>query len=118
MKIAKWQVTGLLFGLLFVGCGVAAESKYQQDTIAKQEVKQQKMQMKQRGMKQKAKSYGEVVLEQAETLDLTDEQLGKIMRIQMTNKKDPQRIVRPTPQEHEKGIKGFAESYRRWSFDP
>ena len=40
--------------------------------------------MKQKGMKEKAKSYSAIVLEQADVLNLTDEQLGKIMRIQMT----------------------------------
>ena len=44
-------------------------------------------------MKQKAKSYSAVVLEQAEALDLTDEQLGKIMRIQMTNKKTRKELL-------------------------
>lgn len=43
--------------------------------------------MKQKGMKEKAKSYSSIVLEQAEVLNLTDEQLGKIMHIQMTRKK-------------------------------
>ena len=111
-------MTGLLFGLLFVGCGIAAESKYQQGTITKQEAKQQKMekkkqkreekqqmQMKQRGMKQKAKSYGEVVLEQAEALDLTDEQLGKIMRIQMTNKKTRKELIDQPHKSMKKALK-------------
>ena len=44
-------------------------------------------------MKKKAKSYSAVVLEQAEVLELTDEQLGKIMRIQMNNKKTRKKLL-------------------------
>jgi len=119
MTISKWQVTGLLFGLLFVGSVVAVESKYQQDTTAKQEEKlrqmekkqqkkeekQQKMEMKQKGMKQKVKSYGEVVLEKTEDLDLTNEQLGKIMRIQMTNKKTRKELIDQPHKSMKKALK-------------
>jgi Spy/CpxP family protein refolding chaperone len=44
-------------------------------------------------MKHKVKSYGEVVLEQTEVLDLTDEQLGRITRIHMTNKKIRKKLL-------------------------
>ena len=49
--------------------------------------------MKQKGMKEKAKSYSAIVLEQAEVLNFTDEQLGKIMRIQMTYKKTRKELL-------------------------
>ena len=93
-------MTGLLFSLLFLGSSIASAeykpySNTEQDTKQqkmekrqkKREAKQDKKEMKQKGMKEKAKSYSAIVLEQAEALNLTDEQLGKIMRIQMTHKK-------------------------------
>ena len=58
----------------------------------KREEKQEKK-MKQKGMKEKAKSYSAIVLEQAEVLNLTDEQLGKIMRIQMNYKKTRKELL-------------------------
>lgn len=100
MKITKSQMTGILFSLLFLGTSIVS-AEYKPYTNAEQDTKQQKMEkrqqkkkeqqekkaMKQKGMKEKAKSYSAIVLEQAEVLDLTDEQLGKIMRIQMNHKK-------------------------------
>ncbi|OQK17795.1 hypothetical protein AU255_08015 [Methyloprofundus sedimenti] len=100
MKITKSQMTSILFSLLFFGCSIAS-AEYKPYTNTEQETKQQKMEkrqqkreakkekkeMKQKGMKEKAKSYSAIVLEQAEVLNLTDEQLGKIMRIQMNHKK-------------------------------
>ncbi len=105
MKIAKWQVTGLLLGLLFMGYGVAAES-----VDSKQEVKQQKIEKKQKkGMKHKVKSYGEIVLEQTEALDLTDEQLGKIMRIQMANKKPRKELLDQPHKSMKKALKALRD---------
>lgn len=100
MKITKLQITGLLFSLLLLSSGIAS-AEYKPYTDAEQGIKQQKMEkrqqkreakqdkkeMKQKGMKEKAKSYSAIVLEQAEVLNLTDEQLGKIMRIEMNHKK-------------------------------
>ena len=106
MKITKSQITGLLFSLLFLGSNIASaeykpytnteqETKPQQmeKRQKKREAKQEKKEMKQKGMKEKAKSYSAIVLEQAEVLNLTDEQLGKIMRIQMTYKKTRKELL-------------------------
>jgi len=107
MKLTKLKISSILFTMLFLGNSIASaeykaytdkeqdsqqqKSERRQSTkINKQsqkENKQDKKEMKQKGMKQKAKSYSAIVLEQAEVLNLTDEQLGKIMRIQMNHKK-------------------------------
>jgi len=123
MKISIWQVTVLFFGLLSLGSNIAAEPKYQQDTMTRQEAREQKMEkrkqkreekqvkkeMKQKGMKKKVKSYGEVILEQAEVLDLTDEQLGKIMRIQMTNKKPRKKLLDQPHKSMKKALKALRD---------
>ena len=99
-------MSAFLFSLLFLSSNIAS-AEYKPYTSTEQEIKQKKIEkrqqkweekqdkkeMKQKGMKQKAKSYSAVVLEQAEALDLTDEQLGKIMRIQMTNKKTRKELL-------------------------
>lgn len=107
MKLTKLKISSILFTMLFLGNSIASaeykpytdkeqdiqqqKSERRQSTkINKQsqkENKQDKKEMKQKGMKEKAKSYSTIVLEQAEVLNLTDEQLGKIMRIQMNHKK-------------------------------
>ena len=123
MKISIWQVTVLFFGLLSLGSNIAAEPKYQQDTMTRQEAREQKMEkrkqkreekqvkkeMKQKGMKKKVKSYGEVILEQAEVLDLTDEQLGKIMRIQMNNKKNRKKLLDQPHKSMKKALKALRD---------
>jgi len=106
MKTTKSQMTGILVSLFVFGSGVA-NAEYKPYTNVEQDLKQQRMEkpqnkwkekqekrdkkdkkeMKQKGMKEKAKSYSAIVLEQAEVLNLTNEQLGKIMRIQMNHKK-------------------------------
>ena len=100
---------GLLFSLLFLSSSIAS-AEYKPYANTEQDTKQQKMeeilkqwdekqekkekkQMKRKGMKEKAKSYSAIVLEQAEVLNLTDEQLGKIMRIQMTHKKTRKELL-------------------------
>ncbi len=120
MKITRSQITSLLFSLLFISCSIAnAEYKpyteqdtkqqkmeeRQQKREAKREEKQEKKEMKQKGMKQKVKSYSEVLLEQAETLELTDQQLGKILRIQMTNKKTRKELIAKPHKSMKKALK-------------
>ena len=94
---------GLLFSLLFLSSSIAS-AEYKSYANTEQDTKQQKMEerqkkreekkeMKRKGMKEKAKSYSAIVLEQAEVLNLTDEQLGKIMRIQMTHKKTRKELL-------------------------
>ena len=116
MKITKPQITSLLFSLLFLSCSIAnAEYKpyTEQDTKQqkmeerqqKKEDKKEDMKMKQKGMKQKVKSYSEVVLEQAKALELTDQQLGKILRIQMTNKKTRKELLAKPHKSMKKALK-------------
>ena len=123
MKISIRHLSVLLIGLLFFAGGVTAAPTYQQDGMTKQERKEQRMEkrkqkkeekqdkkeMKQKGMKKKVKSYGEVVLEQAEVLDLTDEQLGKIMRIQMTNKKPRKELLDQPHKSMKKALKALRD---------
>ncbi len=111
MKISKWSVISIVLSLLFLSSNIAnAEyktftNKEQNTKQQKREEKQEKKEMKQKGMKKKVKSYGEVVLEQAEILGLTDEQLGKIMRIQMTNKKLRKGLLDQPHKSMEKALK-------------
>ena len=105
MKLTKSQIAGILFSLLFFNS--IARAEYKPYTDAEQVTKQQKMEkrqqkreekqekkeMKRKGMKEKAKSYSAIVLEQAEVLNFTDEQLGKIMRIQMNYKKNRKKLL-------------------------
>ncbi len=85
MKTTRWQVTCLILGLVFIGGGVAAEPQPQKAaTGAKQEMKQHKMHGR---MMHHMQGYAGVVIKQAEALGLTDKQLGKIVRIQMAEKK-------------------------------
>ena len=107
----------LLVSLLFLSNIASAEYKPYNNT--EQETKRQKMEkrqqkrddkkeekkMKQKGMKQKVKSYSEVILEQAETLELTDQQLGKILRIQMTNKKTRKELLAKPHKSMKKALK-------------
>lgn len=90
MKEIKWQLIGLLLAMLCVGFVIAAEPM---TTMKEMKQIQEKKAMKKSGMKHKVKSYGEVVLEQTEVLDLTDEQLGRITRIHMTNKKIRKKLL-------------------------
>ena len=50
-----------------------------------------------------------MVLEQAETLNLTDEQLGKIMRIQMTNKKARKELLAQPHKSMKKALKALRD---------
>lgn len=101
MNQPKWQITGLLLALLFEMHGIQAEPKN-----TRQELKQQKIEKKQHKMKHKVKSYGDVVVEQSDALNLTDEQIGKIVRIQMTNKKTRKKLL---DQPHKSMKKAFKE---------
>ncbi len=56
-------------------------------------------------MKEKAKSSSAKVLEQAEDLNLTDEQLGKIMRIHMTHQKTRKELLNQPCQNMTKAFK-------------
>ena len=123
MKISIRHLSALLIGLLFLAGGVTAAPTYQQDGMTKQERKEQRMEkrkqkkeekqekkeMKQKGMKKKVKSYGEVLLEQVGVLDLTDEQLGKIMRIQMTNKKPRKELLDQPHKSMKKALKALRD---------
>ncbi len=118
MKITKLQITGLLFSFLLLSSGIAS-AEYKPYTNTEQDTKQQKMEkrqqkreakqdkkeMKQKGMKEKAKSYSAIVLEQAEVLNLTDEQLGKIMRIQMNHKKARKELLNQPRKSMTKALK-------------
>ncbi len=121
MKVTKPQIPTLLFCLLLLGSSIA-NAEYQPYTNAKQDIKQKmekrqqkqekkkdKKEMKKKGMKHKVKSYGEVVLEQAEALNLTDEQLGKIMRIQMTNKKARKKLLGQPHKSMKKALKALRD---------
>lgn len=118
MKITKSQMISLLVSLLFLSNIASAE--YKQYNNTKQDTKQQKMEKRQQKkqdkkeekkekmkmkMKQKVKSYSEVILEQAETLKLTDQQLGKILRIQMTNKKARKELLAKPHKSMKKALK-------------
>ena len=117
MKITKSQMAAILLNLLFFN-GIA-NAEYKPYTNTEQETKQQKMEkrqqkreakkdkkeMKQKGMKEKAKSYSAIVLEQAEVLNLTDEQLGKIMRIQMNHKKARKELLNQPRKSMTKALK-------------
>ena len=124
MKLTKSQMTGLLFSLLFLGSSIAS-AEYKPYTNTEQDIKQQRMEkpqnkwkekqdkrdkkdkkeMKQKGMKEKAKSYSAIVLEQAEVLNLTDEQLGKIMRIEMNHKKARKELLNQPRKSMTKALK-------------
>lgn len=119
MKITKSQITGLFLSFLFLGSSIAnaeykpysnTEQDLKQQKIEKRkqkkEEKQEKKEMKQKGMKEKAKSYSAIVLEQAQVLNLTDEQLGKIMRIQMTYEKTRKELL---DKPHKSMTKAFKE---------
>ena len=101
MNRPKLQTTSLLLVFLFVMHGIHAEPKN-----TRQELKQQKIEKKQHKMKHKVKSYGDVVVEQSDALNLTDEQIGKIVRIQMTNKKTRKKLLN---QPHKSMKKAFKE---------
>ncbi len=108
MKATRWQVTCLILGLVFLGGGVAAEPQSQKAAAgAKQEMKQHKMQKMHGRMKHHMKSYADVVIKQAEALGLTDEQLGKIVRIRMAEKKSRKELMAKLHKSMKKALDGL-----------
>jgi Spy/CpxP family protein refolding chaperone len=85
MKATKRYLTSLILCLLFLGGSVGAEPQ-KAASSAKQEMKPHKMQKMHGRMKHHMKSYADMVIKQTEALGLSDEQLGKIVRIQMAEK--------------------------------
>lgn len=94
MKATKPQMTCLILGLVFLGGAIAAEPQSQKAAPGtKQAMKQHKMQKMHGRMRHHEKSYADAVIKQAEALGLTDEQLGKIVRIQMAEKKHRKELM-------------------------